>query len=449
MASLTVGLVALGSGPLLAEKEAPFRIMTLDPGHFHAALVQKSMYPEISPEVHVYAPASPDLDLHLARIEGFNQRSENPTQWKTTVHKSQDSLASMLKEKSGNLVVLAGDNSKKTDNILASVRAGLNVLADKPMVITPDGMQKLREAFQLAEKNNVLLYDIMTERHEITTMLQRELSQIPELYGKQEAGTPEKPAVTKESVHHYFKYVSGKALKRPPWFFDVKAEGEGIVDVTTHLVDLIQWECFPNQTLKQEQVNMLKARTWPTALSLAQFSKATGLDSFPASLNPYLTDKKVLEVDCNGEMIYTLNGVHCKVSVIWNFEAPKGAKDTHYSLMQGSQCALVIRQGAEQGYKPSLYIEPTSKEQNLQSQVDAAIAKLQGQWPGVSSKKTNTGWQVIIPDQYKIGHEGHFAQVTQKYLKYLQDGKLPEWEVPNMLVKYQTIMDAYTMSRKK
>jgi len=32
------------------------RLITLDPGHFHASLVQKSMYPQVSPEVRVYAP---------------------------------------------------------------------------------------------------------------------------------------------------------------------------------------------------------------------------------------------------------------------------------------------------------------------------------------------------------------------------------------------------------
>ena len=54
-----------------AESEAPSRLITLDPGHFHAALVQKSMVPGVSPEVHIYAPAGPDLDLHLERIRAF------------------------------------------------------------------------------------------------------------------------------------------------------------------------------------------------------------------------------------------------------------------------------------------------------------------------------------------------------------------------------------------
>ena len=48
------------------------RLMTLDPGHFHAALVQKEMYPDVSPNVHVFAPLGPDLIGHLDRIAAFN-----------------------------------------------------------------------------------------------------------------------------------------------------------------------------------------------------------------------------------------------------------------------------------------------------------------------------------------------------------------------------------------
>ena len=34
---------------------ARFRLITLDPGHFHAALVQKFMYPDVDSVVHVYS----------------------------------------------------------------------------------------------------------------------------------------------------------------------------------------------------------------------------------------------------------------------------------------------------------------------------------------------------------------------------------------------------------
>jgi len=436
---------ALGAGK-------PVKLMTLDPGHFHAALVQKSMYESVDPAVNVYAPAGPDLDLHLARIEAFNTRPENPTAWKMAVHRCDNPLEKMLAERPGNVVVLSGNNARKSEYILKCVEAGLNVLADKPMVVTPDGFADLQKAFAAADEKGVLLYDIMTERHEITTMLQRDLAHMPALFGKPVPGTLEVPAVTKESVHHFFKYVSGKPLRRPPWFFDVAKEGEGIVDVTTHLVDLIQWECFPGEILEPEDVEMLSARTWTTPITREQFKKATGLGDFTEDLKKYVDKDGVLQVRSNGEFTYRLRGLVSKVSVEWKFQAPEGAGDTHFSIMRGTRTNLVIRQGAEQGYKPALYIEAASAKSvaGLPAKVDAAIAALQKKWPGVSAKPTAKGevWEVVIPDKYKLGHEAHFAQVTEDYLKYLAAGKLPKWEVPNMLVKYDTIMKAYRMSRK-
>ena len=46
------------------------KLITLDPGHFHAALVQKSMYDEVDSTVHVYAPEGNDLKLHMDKING-------------------------------------------------------------------------------------------------------------------------------------------------------------------------------------------------------------------------------------------------------------------------------------------------------------------------------------------------------------------------------------------
>jgi len=50
-------------------------LIVVDPGHFHAALVEKEMYPNLSPEVHVYAPVGPDLVGYLARIAASTSAS--------------------------------------------------------------------------------------------------------------------------------------------------------------------------------------------------------------------------------------------------------------------------------------------------------------------------------------------------------------------------------------
>src|SRR5690606_11813089 len=57
------------------------KLMTLDPGHFHASLVQKSMYDQVSPTVYVYSREGSELDAFLASIEAYNNREDDPTQW--------------------------------------------------------------------------------------------------------------------------------------------------------------------------------------------------------------------------------------------------------------------------------------------------------------------------------------------------------------------------------
>jgi predicted dehydrogenase len=177
-----------------------------------------------------------------------------------------------------------------------------------------------------------------------------------------EKGTVEDPAVTKESVHHFYKYVSGSILTRPPWFMDVTQEGEGIVDVTTHLVDLIQWECFPEQVIDyKKDIQLISTRRWPTDMTLSQFNAVTKLNDFPDYLKRNVVNDSVLKIYSNGEINYQLRGIHAKVSVTWAYKAPEGAGDTHYSIMRGTKSNLVIRQGADQNYKSALYIEPVNK----------------------------------------------------------------------------------------
>jgi len=425
------------------------QLITLDPGHFHAALVQKSMYDHVDSVVHVYAPEGNDVALHLNRINGFNTRAENPTHWKEEVYYGTDFFEKMLVEKAGNVVVLSGNNLKKAEYVSKSLSAGFNVLADKPMIIESKDFELLKESFAKAKENKLLLYDIMTERYEISTMLQKEFSMLPEVFGTLEEGTPENPAVTKESVHHFYKYVSGSILKRPAWFMDATQQGEGIVDVTTHLVDLVQWECFPEQIIDYtKDIELTKASHSLTSMTLNEFKAITDLESFPDYLKKDVVNDTMLNIYSNGEINYKLKGVHAKVSVIWNYKAPEGAGDTHYSIMRGTKANLIIRQGAEQQYKPTLYIESSNKA-DLESVLQGNLKIVQAKYPGIELKKIDTGWEVIIPDSYKEGHEAHFGRVTEKFLEYLQNKNMPAWEVPNMIAKYYTTTKALELVNQK
>lgn len=155
----------------------------------------------------------------------------------------------------------------------------------------------------------------------------------------------------------------------------------------------------------------------------------------------------MLQVMSNGEFQYTLRGKHAKVSVIWNFQAPEGAGDTHYSLMRGTKATLIIRQGKEEGYKPVLYVN--LQESHAQKLVDAVKITLQNRYPGIDLLKLPSGeFKIVIPDSYYNGHEAHFAQVTDRYVDFLRLGHVPEWEVPNTITKYYTTTKALELALK-
>ena len=437
-----IAIAAFIMGCTPKEENTKVKLMTLDPGHFHAALIQKTSYKDIDNTVDVYAPEGPEVKDFLSKIQGYNNRAEKPTNWTVNKHLSNDYLEKMIAEKPGNVMVVSGKNSKKIDYVLAAVNAGLNVYADKPLVVNQEGFEKLQKVFEIAKEKNLLVYDIMTERFEVTTGIQKALSMKSEVFGMLLDGTLSEPSISKESVHHLSKIVSGKPLVRPAWFLDTNQQGEGIVDVTTHLVDLIQWEAFPGQIIDQSDIKIISSKRWTTSLSPDQFKNITGLASYPEYL---VKDVKsdTLNIYCNGEINYTIKGKHAKVSVIWDYKAPKGTGDTHYSVMRGSKSDLIIKQGEAENYKPTLYV--ISKEgENFESNLEKALESIQDEYPGIEADKiSDSKWKILIPEVLKIGHEAHFGQVTDNFLKYYKDGKLPEWEVPNMITKYHTTTQAY------
>jgi hypothetical protein len=112
-------------------------------------------------------------------------------------------------------------------------------------------------------------------------------------------------------------------LTRPAWFMDVAQQGEGIVDVNTHLVDLIQWECFPEQIIDyKKDIKLTSAKRWSTDMTLTQFKEITQLEQFPQYLQKDVNGD-VLKVYSNGEINYTIKGVHAKASVIWYIKHQK------------------------------------------------------------------------------------------------------------------------------
>ena len=393
------------------------RLITLDPAHFHAALVQKEMYAGVSPAVAVYAPLGLDLTEHLARVARFNQRADHPTSWALDIHTGPDSLGRMLREqKPGNVVILSGRNRVKIERLEGSVAHGFHVLADKPWILRSVDLPRVAAALDRADESGVIAYDIMTERYEITSMLHRDLVNTPAVFGSIVPGTPDEPAVWMDSMHRLLKTVAGVPMQRPAEFFDIDEQGEALNDVGTHLVDLAQWIVFPDQALDyRTDIEMLAARRWPTVLSAEHWKRVTGT-AREGSFDYY----------GNNFVSYTVRGVHVQMNVRWDLE---GVSDTYVARIRGTKSSIEVRQGEAENFRPEVYIVPNSAA--LRGEVLAALREK------VEVEERGEELLVVIPDRLRVSHEEHFAQVTRQFFQYLKDPKsLPAWEKPNMLAKY-------------
>jgi predicted dehydrogenase len=449
MASLTLAfgaaLTTEGSPPM-----PDIRFITLDPGHFHASLVQKEMYPGVSPTVHVYAPLGPDLTDHLARIARFNLRRDAPTAWELDVHTGPDFLERMLRDRPGNAVVLSGRNRGKIDRLQSSLDAGLHALVDKPWILETSDFPKLERVLATADTGGRVALDIMTERFEVSSELQRELVNDPATFGTLVPGSEAEPAVYMESVHHLMKTVAGAPNIRPVWFFDTDQQGEGLNDIGTHLVDLVQWTLLPEQAVDyKKDVRLVGAYRWPTMIPRAEFKRVTRED-FP----PYLASRvkgDSLEYFCNTLADYTLRGAHVKLNVIWDWEAPAGAGDSHFAYYRGSRSRVEVRQGAAEKNLPEVYVVPNNPADKaaVLAAVQKKVAAVQDRYPGTAVVDLGQELRLTIPQALRIGHEDHFAQVTQRFLRYVRDrSTLPSWERPNMLAKYYVTTEGTALARR-
>lgn len=442
---------AVDSATVFTGKRGEIKLVVLNPGHFHASLLQKFSQPLVNDTVFVYAPEGKELDQYLTSIEAYNTRPEDPTNWVVIVYKGKDYLERMISNQKGNVVVLAGNNKKKTEYIVESINAGYNVLSDKPMTINKENFHLLSTAFDRAKDYNVYLYDVMTERYETINSLTRELLKDRELFGKLQHGTPDDPAVVMENLHHFYKEVSGVPLVRPAWFYDIEQQGESIADVATHLVDLVQWQCFPDEVLDPTRDVILTAAThWPTKMTLEQFSRSTGLDSFPAFLQKYVEDS-LLEVFANGTINYQLKGVNMSVTARWNYESTDGGGDTYNGLIKGTNASIEIVQDNTVDYRKELFIrkDKSIDEQTFDANIAGVVSGLQNLYPYLSAEKVSEGrYQIIAPAEFRKGHEDFFGMVADTYFGFLVNRDMPEWEISSMITKYNTTTSALEMTER-
>jgi predicted dehydrogenase len=409
---------------------AQIRLVTLAPGHFHAALVQKRAVPGVAARCVVYGPDDADTAAHLARL---------PPGWEVDVRTGDDWLDRFRRERPGNTVVLSGRNRPKVGLMREAVAAGMHVLADKPWVVAAADLPALEDVCRAADARGLLVRDVMTERHEVTNRLMRELVRDPEVFGDWQAGSPDEPGLVLESVHHLKKTVAGRPLLRPWWWFDPDISGEAMADVGTHLADLAIGFVVGDRAIDpRAEVAFHDADRWPLVLSEEQFRALTGLPGYPAELARRVADGR-LDYAGNNTVTFTLGGVHVRLVARWEYEATPGGGDTHAAVARGTRATVSVRQAP--GSLPEVFVAAADPADHSD-----LVRRL-----GDRCATTDLGGEVRcdVPVQMRTGHEAHFAAVLEEFVRDFGDpGAVPAWEQANTVAKYHVTTGAVERARR-
>jgi predicted dehydrogenase len=425
--------------PVALSFEAPvLRLIEVDPAHSHAAALHTKMLAGFSSEAHIYAPLGADLTAHIDRIARFNARAVNPTQWTLKIYAGPGFLQKMQEEPPGNVVVLSGRNAQKIDYILAALKSGQNVLADKPWIIEADDLPRLETALNLADEKGLVAYDCMTQRFDFAYRLQRTLVSDREVFGEPVAGTVDAPAVRMENLHALLK----GGAQRPAWYFDIHQQGEGVADVGTHLADLVQWTLFADQSIDyRKDVRVLRASRWPTVLTAEQFRRVTGEKDWPAYLHGALKDGK-LDYFTNNDAVYSIRGVNVFLRVKWEYEAAPGVKDSYFTSFQGSKARIELREGPDEHFIPEIYLIPVGSRSQL-------ITTLKEKLPNFRFEEQGERIHVLISPADRGPGTDNFALLADRFLGYVRSPKsLPSWEKAGMIAKYYVTTRAVQLARE-
>jgi len=418
-------------------------LVVLDPGHFHAALTLRQRRPRLNDDVHVYAADGPDLENFLRMVRTFNRRAEYPTRWNLRVYRGEDHFERLRSERPGDVVIIAGKNNTKMASIHRLHADGFFVLGDKPWLIDPGQIGMLKEAAATPP----LAMDIMTERHDVATRLQAALAAQPGVFGRLR-NDGDQPAISMKSVHHLYKIVNGVPLVRPAWVFDVAVQGEGITDVTTHLVDLAQWITGGGEACDYDRdVELGSARQWPTEVPRHMFTRITGLDDFPEALRNRVSDG-ALSYLCNAAMSFRLRGRTVSIESKWALAVPEGGGDTHYARIRGTAADLIVEHSGRTHYLTELTVRPVEGGAAYAAALGRAIESLEGEFPGLGIEPLAGEFRITVPHASRTTHEQHFANVLDEFLSRIDRGELSDNYRRDLVAKYTLLARAAELSRR-
>ena len=413
-------------------------LVFLDPGHFHAALTLRERHPLVRDEIVVYAPPAglaggPELAEFLTLVEAFNRRPERPTRWQTVVRTDADPLARLLKDRPGDVAILAGRNDRKMALARQLHDAGLHVLADKPWLTSAAALPDVRHVLS----GGARVMEMMTGRHAATSSVANRLVGDRDIFGAFATGD-DAPAIRLASVHHLEKVVNGAPLRRPAWYFDVRVQGDGLADIPTHLVDQAQRFVATHGVATDRGLELVAARRWSTPVPRALFTRVTGVGDFPAEVRGDV-DGDVLAYAGNAELAFRLGGIGAHLVTRWDLTEPPGGGDAHSATITGTDARVRIEQGPATGFRRRLWVEPRGSGARLEAALSRAVTTWQSEYPGLAVVVGTDGFEVRVPAGPGTAHEAQFPLVLDEFLRSLDRDPWPDSRAAETLAKYELL----------
>ena len=380
--------------------------------------------PRVADEIFVYAREGAELRDFLALVERFNRRSPNPTRWRPVVTTADDPLGRLLEERRGDVVILAGRNGGKARTIRRLHESGFHVLADKPWLVEPGDLEHVRASLD----GWPLAAEIMTGRHDVAAGLVKRLVGAAEIFG---AFRADAPAIEQESVHHLQKLVDGAPLRRPWWYFDVRVQGSGPVDIPTHVVDQAQWLVDGDAAAPV----LLSARAWSTRVPAEAFRRITGEAGFPPELEPFV-DGDTLSYRCNAELVYQIGRVTASAATRWNLSPSPGGGDASHSVAHGTRADVRLEQSR-------VFLDPRTDAGAVACALRETVTAWQAELPGLEVVPAGPEtFEVTVPPPLDGGHETHFARVLDEFLTIVDALRWPRALAERTLAKYTLLAEA-------
>lgn len=167
------------------------------------------------------------LNHEGVKIAGFYDRDKSKAQAASSQFDAPvfDSLDDLLRSSGANTLLTAAVNNEKAPIILKAIKAGLNIVADKPLVTRLEDLDAIEAA--LDKNPKVKLYLMLTERYNPVLVTAKRLIQKGEI-GKIASIINMRP-------HRL------KPENRPDWMFDSEKYGGIINDIGVHDIDIACW----------------------------------------------------------------------------------------------------------------------------------------------------------------------------------------------------------------